>query len=383
MIKKIFTGLVLLMLLLAVVPTPHAQAEKTAAELQEERKQLQQRLDELNRMLNGIRDDVERARQKAATYKERQEIIERQINIQKEIIALKNEELSTLQAALDAKQRERDATYELFKLRVRAMYMNNNSTMLEALLGAESFSDFLTDAEMLSRISKHDVQLIEKLTQEEQALADGKVVVEQELVTLEDEKAALDAKYNELALLYREANAELDDAEARQKATEEERLAAIEEIERNQKEWNDLMGTGEAGSIGTGSYRWPLPGYSNITSKFGMRYIFGAWSMHNGIDISGGNVYGKPIVAADAGRVASAVYGTGGYGYYVILDHGNNNWTVYAHMSAIAVKQGDYVMQGTTLGYVGSTGQSTGPHLHFEIRIKGTPVDPLTLVAYT
>lgn len=370
------------MLIMAFVPATRVEAEKTSAELQEERRQLQQQLDNINRELNGIKDEAARAQRRIDTYKERQRILEEQIRLQREIIALKTEELSNLQQALDEKQRERDATYQLFRQRIRAMYMNNNSSMLAALFGANSFSDFLADSELISRISRHDIQLIEKLAREEQELADGKMTVEQDLQALENEKAELDVKYNELALLLQEANAALGDAEARQQVSEEERAAALDELERNRQEWNDLMGTGVAGSIGTGSFWWPLPGYSTITSKFGWRTLYGVPNYHYGIDISGSNVYGKPIVAADSGRVASAVYGSGGYGYYVILDHGANNWTVYAHMSAISVKQGDYVMQGETLGKVGSTGNSTGPHLHFEIRINGTPIDPLTYVAY-
>ena len=124
------------------------------------------------------------------------------------------------------------------------------------------------------------------------------------------------------------------------------------------------------------SFRWPLPGYSTITSGFGSRW----GSNHTGIDISGGGVYGSPIVAAEAGTVVVAATHWS-YGNYVIVDHGGGYTTLYAHMSSIGCSVGDYVTKGQTIGYVGSTGESTGPHLHFEVRINGTAQNPQNYVS--
>ena len=132
-------------------------------------------------------------------------------------------------------------------------------------------------------------------------------------------------------------------------------------------------------SIGlSGGFTWPLPGYTYINSQYGMRVhpITGENKLHNGTDISGSDVNGKPIVAAYDGTVILAEYYYG-YGNCVQISHGTGVVTYYAHMSAFAVKVGDVVKAGQTVGYVGSTGNSTGPHLHFTLYVGGTTVNPL------
>ncbi len=127
----------------------------------------------------------------------------------------------------------------------------------------------------------------------------------------------------------------------------------------------------------SGSFIWPLPHTHNITSLFEWRW----GRMHNGIDIAGGDDYGQPIIAADSGTVTWSGNDGGGYGNYVTIDHGNGYTTVYGHASELACVTGQYVNQGDVIAYVGSTGNSTGPHLHFEIQEDGTPLDPLGFVS--
>lgn len=135
--------------------------------------------------------------------------------------------------------------------------------------------------------------------------------------------------------------------------------------------------TSSASSYGSGSFIWPVPYTHNITSEFGMRW----GRLHGGIDIAAGGVYGQPIVAADSGTVILAGNQGDGYGNYVIIDHGNGNKTLYGHMSSVAAYTGQQVAQGEVIGYVGSTGNSTGPHLHFEIRVNDVQTDPLGYVS--
>lgn len=134
--------------------------------------------------------------------------------------------------------------------------------------------------------------------------------------------------------------------------------------------------TSTASSYGSGSFIWPVPYTHNITSEFGMRW----GRLHGGIDIAAGGVYGQSIVAADSGTVILAGNQGDGYGNYVIIDHGNGYKTLYGHMSSVAAYTGQQVAQGEVIGYVGSTGNSTGPHLHFEIRINDVQTDPLGYV---
>ena len=153
--------------------------------------------------------------------------------------------------------------------------------------------------------------------------------------------------------------------EARRKAAEEQQRMAEEEARQREA----------AQVVGTGAFTWPVPGYTYVTSRFGFRIhpITGARKSHNGIDISADS--GTVIVAADGGTVTkAAVYS--GYGNCVILDHDNGYVTLYGHLSAFAVSEGDAVSRGQTIGYVGSTGFSTGPHCHFEIWSQGGRIDP-------
>lgn len=151
--------------------------------------------------------------------------------------------------------------------------------------------------------------------------------------------------------------------------------AVDEVVVKGSKENKTSSDSSSSGSSGT--FMWPMPYTHNITSLFEWRW----GRMHQGIDISASGIYGQPIVAADGGTVIHSGDDGGGYGNYVVIDHGNGYQTIYAHCSSLAVSSGEYVSQGQTVGYVGSTGNSTGPHLHFEIKYDGTALDPLGFVS--
>ena len=148
-----------------------------------------------------------------------------------------------------------------------------------------------------------------------------------------------------------------------------------EEVIRGSKQ--GVKETESESTSGSGSFIWPFPHTHSITSLFEWRW----GRMHQGIDIAGGSDYGQPIIAADEGKVTWAGNDGGGYGNYVMIDHGNGYMTVYAHACEVACSTGDYVSQGDVIAYCGSTGNSTGPHVHFEVRVDGTQVDPLGYVS--
>ena len=212
------------------------------------------------------------------------------------------------------------------------------------------------------------------LQREEQRIAQSNLeVAYSESETAQEDLEALQAQYeNDLeGMLAEEAavEAELQDfyaEQARQQAAAQQNNSSSSSGSSS----NVIADTGDL------SFRWPLPGYSYISSPFGSRW--GGW--HTGIDISGGGVYGASIVAAESGTVIMAQwYST--YGNCVIVDHGGGYSTLYAHMSSIGCNVGDYVTKGQTVGYVGSTGNSTGPHLHFEVRVNGTAQNPQNYVS--
>lgn len=354
-------------------------AEGSAEELRQHLLELQSQLTKLNQQLVDAKNGVSEAQVKRNTYASRVSIVKEQIETLKVSIEEKADELAKKQEELDKKIQEHDQTYELFKSRLRAMYMNNDVSMLSLILGSKSFSEFLVAAETQSRISKHDTDLVEKLETEAQIIETEEKLIQTELDSLEDDMTVLEDKYSELAKLYQEANSELSAAKAYQEATQDDYDQILSDLQSTQNEWNALMGTGMADYVG-GYYAWPTPGYTYITSGFGWRTLYGQPNYHTGIDISGSGIYGSPVIASNTGRVVRVRYYSTGYGYHVMIDHGDNQWTVYAHLSGICVNEGDWVAQGQTVGYVGSTGNSTGPHLHFEIRIDGTAQNPLNYV---
>ena len=378
---KVFRKSLALLLVVCIACTifPHTYAA-TQAEIDaatQKRNELQQQLVEINKKLANIKDEVSKAQAKTDTYADRVGIVQQQINTIKQSIDLKTQQLTLKQQELDLKQEQQQQTYELFKERLRAMYMSSsNTSTLSILLGSASFADFLINAHNVSVISETDKQTIEQLKQEEEEIVTAEDAIQTELDSLESDKASLDGKYSELAALYQEANGQLSDAQARQDATQEDYDQILDNINKANAELDALTQGSSDTYYGTGVWGWPVPGYSYISSGFGWRTLYGKPNWHGGIDIAGSGIYGASIVASDSGVVKYAIYGSTGYGYYVIIDHGQNNWTVYGHMSSILVSAGQSVTRGETIGRVGSTGNSTGPHLHFEIRLNGTKVDP-------
>ncbi len=305
--------------------------------------------------------------------------------------------------------------FETFKKRLRAFYMHGNSTILSVLLGADSFSDLLTKAEMIQRIADHDNALLEELTSTKDDVIVKKENLEKEKNNLEVDKEMLEKSQSELKesmaaleekrVTLKESREELEDeneeltkqtSDLKEQIAEiEQQIQDIEELEQQFAEQGEVLkqqaqavqdeldeiykqmeSTGEY--IG-GSMLWPVYGYMKITSEFGWR--FNNTDYHTGFDIGGRNaaneqIYGKPVLAANYGTVTYKGYQENGYGNYIIIDHGGGLTTLYAHMSEVYVKKGDSVDRGQAVGAVGSTGWSTGPHLHFEVRQDGKAYNP-------
>ncbi len=273
---------------------------------------------------------------------------------------------------------------EDFKTRARIMYENGTSSYLEVLLGASSFGDFLSRVEMVKEVVEYDRRILGEMKATRDALAAAKAA-------LELEKANLEAKEVELANMKIELGYRLEAKQAlldQLYADEKEYAKAYEKAEADEKKIQQELqaqaqkeaknGT-QTKYTGTGRFTWPVPASQRITSKYGYRIhpVYKTKKFHAGIDIGAG--YGSAIVAAESGTVTTATYGSG-YGKYVVVSHGSGITTLYAHCSSLLVKVGDKVSRGQTIAKVGSTGVSTGNHLHFEVRINGSTTDPLSYV---
>lgn len=336
---------------------------------------------ELEQQLKAIQADKNKAQ-------EQKQLLEQQINlIQAEIdniagqIAMYDELIAAKAADLDQAILEEQEQYQLFCRRVRYMEEEGSVSYWSILFNARDFSDLLDRLILVDEIMAYDDAVMDNLVRMRQRIEVEQAELEQiqagQLAAKAEQEAAradLKAREAEVDRLIRQINAKEDEVEAAEKALIEEAKRIEEEIARKQKELEAQLREikSEAG------YLWPLKGYSNLTSLYAGRKdpFTGKPATHTGIDV--GAPKGTPILAAKSGVVTISAYNQGGYGNYVVIGHDNSgSTTLYAHMSSRAVKEGQTVKQGQVIGYVGSTGRSTAPHLHFEIREKGTRIDPV------
>lgn len=289
------------------------------------------------------------------------------------------EQIDAVTDELEVAAENLDKQYEAYKTRVRVMYENSSIGYLEILLSADSIGDFFARLEIVTQISEYDSQLTAKLKEEKQLIQDKKDeldALQQEQVdsktSLEGKKSSLDAKMAQRDALIQEIEGSVSTLEAQLKEIEAEEAAVRAQIAR--------LSSGGTTTYTGGAMLWPTPSCKIITSYYGWRLhpVLGYEKLHTGIDIGAG--YGATIIAAESGTVITATYNSA-YGNYVVIDHGGGVCTLYAHQSSMAVSVGQYVYAGDTIGYVGSTGYSTGPHLHFEVIINGATTDPLGYIS--
>lgn len=264
---------------------------------------------------------------------------------------------------------------ELFKLRLKVMYQNTGTTKLDTLLESDSIVEFYERLEYMSIISKHDRNIISDLN-------DAKADVDYK------RKLQQQAKEN-LELLAKQKQEHITSLKASRSELENEISRSTAALNKLENEIDAQLAesrrlNGVIKNLSTrkkyvgGSMTWPVPSSTNITSSYGMRKhpILRKYKMHTGIDIAASK--NSSIVAANSGTVIMAKYDNSGYGRMVVIDHGNGITTLYAHCNSISVKVGQEVKKGNTIAKVGSTGLSTGNHLHFEIRVNGETKNPLS-----
>ena len=331
--------------------------------------------------------------QKAA-MDEKNELARQEIELINEQIEVYTDLIDDKAKELEAAEKTEQEQLELYKKRVRSMEENGSYTYLDILFQCRSLSDVLSAIDMIGEIMESDKRLYEQYKESRENTERIKGEYEQTLVllgekqeTLEAEKAELEKQIaaaveviNQLENDIEAAKAEYAKAAAAEAAAQASinaiiaQMQAEEEAARQEAANNGQDYTG-TGSTATGTYIWPCPSCTYVTSKFGMRDhpLFGDERPHTGIDI--GAQAGAEVIAADSGTVAVATYSSS-YGNYVTIYHSNGDYTLYAHMSSLTVTAGQNVTQGDVIGYVGSTGWASGPHLHFEIRVNGSTVDP-------
>ncbi|MBQ3544769.1 MAG: peptidoglycan DD-metalloendopeptidase family protein [Lachnospiraceae bacterium] len=324
-------------------------------------------------------------------------------------IETKNAEIEEIQLTLEKQEADIQSQYEAMKKRIRFMYENGQQEYLDLILSSGSIGDFLNKAEYLTKITEYDRNMLDKMKETKELIEQTKETLENEKSELQVLKDTADEEKKQIEVLVEEKGKLLEETE--QKIQNEEAnietmqgeiaasqaiVAELEEIERKRKEEEERRKKEEQeqqqnankdnqnnqNSTGTnkpaysgGKLLWPVPGYYTISSDYGYRVspISGKDEFHSGLDIPAPR--GTEIIAAAGGTVAWA-YKSSSAGNWVGIDHGNGVSTVYMHMSRFAVSEGERVSAGQVIGYVGSTGWSTGNHLHFSVRLNGSYVNP-------
>lgn len=347
-----------------------------------EQENWQQVIEDVSAKLKQIQADLDAANARLQSIQTKQAEINAQIaQTQNEIVKMK--------AYLKTRQ-------DVLNRRVRAIYMHGQLNYLEVILGANSFSDFANRVELLKRVIRSDYNLILEIQKQKAAIEAKKAQLEEDKRQLDALAAEAEKTRQEIAKKKAEQQKVLDAAKSNKAAAAQmeqdlnaqlasvrnliqQRLAAAEaarQAAQQQAASDDEGGGGSDDNYvqGTGAMGWPCSG--PITSPFGYRThpIFGTTIFHAGIDI--GVDYGTPIHAADSGVVVYSGW-ISGYGNAVIIDHGGGISTLYGHNQSLAVSEGQSVSKGSVIAYAGSTGNSTGPHCHFEVDVNGSPVNPM------
>lgn len=355
-----------------------------------------------------------------------------------EDIKATEDNIVTLDYDIQVQQESIDQNIELFKKRLCAMYINSNDSSASLILGSSSFYDVMSRVQVINRIAEYDDKLINDIVAEIESLDQSKKSLQSEQLILEmkleeqekrkEEKAAELEVFNEkmketqyelerIAMEQQKYSAERDDLQKDIDAMNAEEAEILDAIKRQQeaaqKKWEEDQlrlqqqqqqaqapsGNGNAGVQGqiidvtpaASGFAWPAPGFSYISSYYGPRPSLGGY--HYGIDVGDGGIMGGTAVAAQSGTVVAVYNGCthnyakysscgcgGGYGNYVTISHDGTYSTHYGHLGYASVSVGEYVQQGQAIGAIGSTGWSTGAHLHFEMIVNGARVNPMTYV---
>lgn len=373
-IKRSLISILTIMLAFALVFSA-AVPVRVNANVQDDYNAAQAELDRIEKELSSIKNTIKKQEKEKANAQTQVNLVKQQINSLTLQIAETTSNLTAKQEELDQKKLDIQETDQLFKSRLKAMYIQRSSNMMAAVLAVDTFSEVMTAANTLQNISQADTTLLKKLNDEKAEIERVEAEIQAELDALEASKKQQESKQSELAALLQKVNSQLSESEAKESAAEAAyteakaaRDAAAAELEAEFKQNGGLDGY-----VG-GTWRWPVPTNRYVSSHYGYRNIFGYREFHTGIDIPAPG--GTPIIASNSGVVTTARYASTGYGNRVIIDHGGGYKTLYAHCQSLNVTVGQYVNQGDVIGYVGTTGMSTGNHLHFEIRINDATVNP-------
>lgn len=411
---KIITA-IMLTLIFCMQPVCNVQAteESNLSEAQQEKKTLENDLQKAKELIDSLKGSKEDIQSEVEKLDKQLNEISGKVKELESQLSKKRQEIADTESALNKAKEQEKKQYRNMKKRIQFMYENGQTSYVEMLLSADSFTDFLNAVEYITQISQYDRKMLKEYQNMQVTIADTQKTLETDYASLQSLQAKVQEEKQAVAALESAKKGELNDVaddltdaqsvakayeaeiqaqneviaqiQAAQKRAAEQQAAQqqAQAAEENQgatdaagENQNTAQNTTPSGNgQSTGSMMWPCPSSKRVTSDYGPRTspTNGASSNHKGIDI--GAAYGADIVAADGGTVLVETYSSSG-GNYVIIDHGGGLCTVYMHASSLTVSAGQTVSKGQVIAKVGSTGISTGNHLHFGVTLNGVYVSP-------
>ena len=342
-----------------------------------------------NGKLGTIENKIEKKEEKVEENKKKEDNLKEKISTLEDSIAKAEAELNSIRKSItkmtarinkvtgriNALENKIEDQEDSLNIRLRTMYKDGNLGIIQVLLGSVDIQDFMNNFKLIKELHKSDVTVLKELKQNREKVKQKK----EELNVLATNMKSQESKQQRKQKALESDKSEVAAAKAKVEAENEALYADIDKLEaessRLQAEIASLSDSGKK-YTGNGVFTWPFPGYSRVSSEYGSRIhpVTGKKKFHSGLDLAGPS--GSPIVAAESGTVISAGWNSGGYGNMVIIDHGGGLSTLYGHNSSLSVSVGQSVKRGQTIALCGSTGLSTGPHLHFEVRKNGGTVNP-------
>lgn len=377
--KNLCIVLILLICFVTTFTYAENETENNNNNLQTKRDELQNQLNETNGELNEVQSNLSENLQQVEKLDEKISSSEEQLEQQESKITELKNSISEIETELNTVTEKYEKQRKLFKQRLVAIYEAGETQYLDILLKSKSLSDFLSSYYVITQLAELDNDLITELEEKKNTIDLSKQKLENEkaeLATIIESQTRLSRTLQNTKKMRESFIEQLSDEEKNLQTKIDEINAQYEEVN---KQILALAGQGIDTAYIGGELEWPVPGYTRITSKYAMRVhpITGQYKLHTGVDI--GAPEGANFIAANDGIVVKAERNPA-YGNMVIIDHGGGISTLYAHGSEILVQVGQTVKRGEAVLKVGSTGYSTGPHAHFEVRINGITTDPLPYI---
>ncbi len=413
MIKRILSCIICLSIVVGCVLTA---AATDIDEIKDQQAALEQQSAEYQAVLDQKNAEVAQQQEYVDALVGKVETVTQEIQLSHQKIDALDDEIAEKTKQIKQKNDEIEENMDILRQRIKTIYIAGEVSSLEIILGAKNFSDFLDKVQLVKSVSNHDEELINEIQGQLDVISAEKEALQLDKKELEEEEKNLKEKQEELNVLLDENKETLanlqeeSDDILHQLTLTEDQISQLDselqeyyrqqQAQQNQNSSSNSSSSSSSssnsgGGGGTsvtppagGGYVWPCPGFHYLTSRF---EEWRGYYNHGAIDIASAGIMGASVVAADSGTVVATNTGCphnwgknyscgcgGGYGNYVWINHGNGKETVYAHLTSVAVSTGQYVSAGQYLGTVGSTGHSTGAHLHFETRYGGVKYDPMS-----